>query len=353
MNTQQGENYKVEGGLVSSEKDGKSWTEPLANYDGVLWHEETVSRHHRSGGKRRRNSVFQIIELRHNNNHARNLILYNAVETKGVRALWEQSARDFNLPALRNMGDGKILRREPEDLDKSLRQLGREGKLDCILDAGPKAKDDGIPDLRPQEDLDPETIRERMADAARAFTAISANEIRPSDYRRSAPDGVSHNWDQYFKTEAPVPTGMSWQYVGETLDIRVRKSVIPYILAGIPAALFTMFVGYMVPAEPFNTVVVISLLGLLYWLWISISYRVVVTSKYVRVSRWLGPVPLFFKTIPLDEIEEIVIGQAFLSSASILVESDRRSLRVAPLSDEGAEWLSWFLRAAIVTAPEA
>lgn len=345
------DNYIIEGGLVSVEMDGESWVEPLTEYEGVLWHEETVSRH-RAGGKSRRDSTFQIIELRHGKDRDRNVNIYTSLEAKGMRPRWEAAAGAFNLPALRDTGDGKILRRESGDLNKTLRQLAHEGRLDRILDVGPQGENDDVPDMRQQHELGPQTMRARRADATNAFSPKFANEVDPSTHPRPASVSGPHRWDQHFKSGTPVPNGARWQCIGDVLDIRLRKAVFPYLLAGFPAAFFAAVVGYMVPADPFNTVTVIGSLALLYWLWVSISFRILVTPQYVKVSRWLGPIPLSRKTVPLDEIEEVLVGQAFLSSAAVLMESDSTLMQISPLSDKSADWLSWFLRAAILTAPD-
>lgn len=286
--TDYSDSYRITGGQVSVEKDDATWVEPLSNYEGVFWHQETVRRGGFAGGRHRRQDVFQIIELRHRKDRVRDVNIYTSQETAGMRARWEEAARAFNLPSLRDPGDGHIVRREAGDLGKSLRDLARAGRLSTGFD----------------------------------------------------------------KTR-PTPRGVRWNQTGEVLELSLRKAVLPYVLIALPVALFALLVGNMVPADPLNTVIAIATPALLYALWVLVSYRIRVTPQAVTVGGNLGPLPLWRRSIPLDEIEEVLTGTAFLVWPTVLVESDRATLRAGPLSDESAQWVVEYLRSAIADAPRA
>jgi hypothetical protein len=105
------DNYRIVNGQVHVKTSGKTWSKPLSSYEGVLWREE------RSGSSRRRHSyISRVIELRHGTTRAFDVNLYTSREVASVRARWEEAARAFNLPALRDLGDGNVLRREVEDI---------------------------------------------------------------------------------------------------------------------------------------------------------------------------------------------------------------------------------------------
>ena len=73
-----------------------------------------------------------IIELFHKN---RNKIapLYISTSDKNIRKIWEYYARTLGLPALL-MTDEGITTRRVEDLDKSIRQLAKEGLIENKYD---------------------------------------------------------------------------------------------------------------------------------------------------------------------------------------------------------------------------
>ncbi len=104
----------------------KDWREELANYTGVL---------QRSRRVRTKNSSYTlyIVDLIHED-ESKKINLYTDLGEGGHRAKWEAYARALELPAL-EQGQGGILRREVDDLDKSVGELIKEGKVEVDFDA--------------------------------------------------------------------------------------------------------------------------------------------------------------------------------------------------------------------------
>lgn len=97
--------------------------EPLDNYTGVRLRVLFVQ----SGLF---NKSRYIIDLYHKD--ANKIIpLYISTNSKNIRKIWEDYARQFDLPAL-SIGDRGLVQRECEDLNKSIRELANEGKLPYI-----------------------------------------------------------------------------------------------------------------------------------------------------------------------------------------------------------------------------
>ncbi len=105
----------------------KYWTEPLQRYPGVLQRTER-----RSGGKNSSSYTLHIVELHHEEKKKR-IILYESRSPNGFRKIWEDYCRQLNKPALEG-GKGNMVSRAVEDLDKSVRDLAREGKLEVDFD---------------------------------------------------------------------------------------------------------------------------------------------------------------------------------------------------------------------------
>lgn len=331
--------YTIQNGEVTVERDGKTWREPLSSYRGVLWYVVTTRRGDRSISKHRRRHTYQTVELRHSKDRDRDVNIYTSQELPGMRARWEEASRSFGLPALRDMGDGRILRREPEDFDKSLRDLAREGRLEPVFESlvseqsekrlGNVVEGQGVRSLlRPG----PYTTHARWADAMNAYNP---------DFSRSV-----------LSEDTPRPPGVRWKHMGDTLEIKVRKALLPGLLWALPIILFALFGAYIIPVDPLIKLRVIAVPWLLFLLWILIGFRIRITPQHVTVGTHLGPIPLWRRTIPLDEVEEVLIGEDVVGSAAVLVESDRASLRAGPLPDQSAQWLVHFLRQAIASAPE-
>jgi hypothetical protein len=104
----------------------KQWREPLSGYQGVLRHSRRV---------RTKNSSYTLymIDLVHPDSDRR-INLYTDTSDNGLRDKWEAFARRLSLPAL-EQGMGGMVRREAEDLDKSVGELIAEGKVEIDYDA--------------------------------------------------------------------------------------------------------------------------------------------------------------------------------------------------------------------------
>jgi hypothetical protein len=282
------DNFQIKAGKVHCEKDGVAWQEDLANYQDVYWQVKTVKRKLRAGGRHRRNDVFQILQLRHSKDHTLDVNIYTSQEEQGMRGRWQEAAIAFDLPALRDMGDGAILRREAVDIGKSLRALADEGSLTGNMN-----------------------------------------------------------------TKLPPPSGVTWYSQEDLVVVHFRKTIVPYVLVALVPVLFAVLVGFMVPADPFLTTMVIALPCVFYGLWLLISYRIKITPDTFSIYHQIGPVPLWRSRLTAEDIEDVVIGSAVLSWAAVLVEGSRKSLRMQPLSDPVAKWLAHFLRSAIASTPNS
>ncbi len=126
----------------------KHWTVPLAEYEGVLYRTET-----RSGGRSRVRHTVHVLWLWHED-FSKAVQLAETRLERGLREHWENICRTLNVPAVQMDGD-EMLKRMPEDLDKSVEELAKEQKVDIGHDApappppGLQVKDD----LRGQEIL--------------------------------------------------------------------------------------------------------------------------------------------------------------------------------------------------------
>lgn len=107
----------------------KNWVEPMHRYTGVLSRSER-----RSGGKNRSSYTLYIVELFHPDKNKR-ITLYVSRSEEGLRKKWENYARQLNKPALEGEA-GNFRKREVEDLDKSVGELVKEGKLEVNFDPG-------------------------------------------------------------------------------------------------------------------------------------------------------------------------------------------------------------------------
>lgn len=105
----------------------KQWSEVLSAFEGVLSRSE-----YHSGGKNRPSYTLYIVELRHK--EPRKVIkLYESKENFAVRTVWEDYCRKLNMPALEADG-ARFLKRDVEDLDKSVKELVRDGKVKVDFD---------------------------------------------------------------------------------------------------------------------------------------------------------------------------------------------------------------------------
>jgi len=104
------------------------WTEPLSNYDGIL--SEAV---YHSGGRNSPSYTEYILRLEHSHDKKKRVRLYCSRSREGFRARHERYAQLFGLPALLKTKDG-IEARDPEDLDKSVRERVAAGTMEVTFD---------------------------------------------------------------------------------------------------------------------------------------------------------------------------------------------------------------------------
>ncbi len=115
----------------------RAWSEPFSRYEGVLcrseWH---------SGGKNSSSYALHIVELCHPDKKNR-IRLYSSRSDEGLRKIWEGYCRALNLPALEGEGSNRVVR-AVEDLDKSVRDLVREGKMTVEFDPAKQPPPQGL-----------------------------------------------------------------------------------------------------------------------------------------------------------------------------------------------------------------
>ncbi len=99
------------------------WQEPLDRYKGIM----ARSEYHR-GTKNRASHTLYIVELFHDDKKKK-IRLYESRSDENFRDIWKDYARKLNLPALEKEGE-KMIVREVEDLNKSVRELAVEDKID-------------------------------------------------------------------------------------------------------------------------------------------------------------------------------------------------------------------------------
>ena len=105
------------------------WTEPLRQYAGVLKMEET-----RGGGAGARTTTYTVYVLKlHHRDREKRITLYESAAESGLRARWERYASSLNLPAIEETDEG-FVSRDVEDLDKSVRELFKEKKIEIDFD---------------------------------------------------------------------------------------------------------------------------------------------------------------------------------------------------------------------------
>lgn len=105
----------------------RSWSEPLHNYRGVL--KRSDFQEGRTGD---RSSMLYIVELNHEAKPKR-VPLYQSKSDEGLRARWEACCQQLGLAGLEEDG-GEIRVRPVADVNKSVRELAAEGKVDVAFD---------------------------------------------------------------------------------------------------------------------------------------------------------------------------------------------------------------------------
>ena len=103
-----------------------TWSLPYKAFKGVLYREELRRRRNTGSG------IFQVIELLHEKRN-RCVLLYVCRTAEVPRDRWEGYARRLGLPAL-EIGTEGINARAAGDLDKSLKDLAAEGKVNAAFD---------------------------------------------------------------------------------------------------------------------------------------------------------------------------------------------------------------------------
>ena len=105
----------------------KQWTARLSDFTGV----RSRSEYH-SGGKNNPSYTLYIVELLHPE-PKKAVRLYESRMDLCIRGIWENACRVLNLPAVEGEGSN-LVTRAVEDLDKSVKDLAREGKLHVDFD---------------------------------------------------------------------------------------------------------------------------------------------------------------------------------------------------------------------------
>ncbi len=105
----------------------RQWTAPLCSFAGVRYRSE-----YHSGGKNSPSYTLYIVELAHED-CKQAVRLYESRSEAGVRGIWEDACRALNLPAVEGEGSN-VVTRAVEDLDKSVKELAEEGRLQVDFD---------------------------------------------------------------------------------------------------------------------------------------------------------------------------------------------------------------------------
>jgi hypothetical protein len=105
----------------------RQWAERLDAYEGVLSRSE-----YHPGSKNSPSYTLYIVEMKHRE-RAKTVRLYESRSDIGFRAVWEDYCRQLNMPAV-EMDGSRTVKRGAADLDKSVRDLVKEGKLKVEFD---------------------------------------------------------------------------------------------------------------------------------------------------------------------------------------------------------------------------
>ncbi|RYH07610.1 hypothetical protein [Tropicimonas sp. IMCC6043] len=116
----------VQGGVVHFDDGQDDWSEPVRNFDGVLWRVERAARD--------KTGIWNILMLVHRTDPKRTITLYRSQSDYGMRRRWSEMALALDLPALRDTGNGKVTRLEVEDLTRSARERARQGRMAYFFD---------------------------------------------------------------------------------------------------------------------------------------------------------------------------------------------------------------------------
>lgn len=105
----------------------RQWSEALTAFPGIRYRSE-----YHSGGENSPSYTLYIVELVHAD-PKKAVRLYEARAEVGVRGIWEDACRTLNRPAVEGEGASLVIR-AVEDLNKSVKELAREGKLHVEID---------------------------------------------------------------------------------------------------------------------------------------------------------------------------------------------------------------------------
>ncbi len=269
----------------------ESWSLPYAAYRGVLHREHVVRRRNSSS------TTYQIVEL-HHDDPEKTLPLSVEATAEIPRGLWEGYARALDLPALERSG-GRLVGRAAADLDKSMRTLAAEGKVEQRFD----------PDARP-------------------------------------PQGIS------IAHEAAAD-----QIGGERLRVTVTTGRVPlWVLALFAVLAAVVFAAAVAVAESLGMAAIPAAVFLVVVVVFRFDRRnprqIVITRKAVAlIDAWQGT-SAKGKSLKLDEIESVTIRAARPSSRGrLVIAADKGSLILgAGLPRPALDWLADYLTAAVTTA---
>lgn len=272
--------YTLDSSMVVCETADGTWTEAIDHYQSVYWYTET-----RRSGKNR--NTYQVVELRHGSDHERNVRLVDTTRRGDVRRKWESFARAVHLPATKDLGGGKILRREPEDLDLSIRQLVEKGSL--------------------IDDFDPD---------------------------RAVPAGI--RWHQRDGRLVAKVRRASLFYL---------FIIVVVLILGVFVAITTEgdLMAVTFAACVLLVVVAVALLHS--------HHLEIAGSDLRLSGRLLGVPYWFSRQIPLDRIEGVYARHPTGLLSMLVIESDERAMGLGPVTAGAGQWLEKFLITAIANAP--
>lgn len=110
---------------------GSEWREPLAAYDGIRWRQdERVANSDNERHDKSNVTTIQRVELAHADGDKIVPLFAGTVDDAAARQEWERFARATGLPAI-DARDVTQTVRAAEDIDKSVKELAAEGKIDA------------------------------------------------------------------------------------------------------------------------------------------------------------------------------------------------------------------------------
>lgn len=236
-----------------------------------------------------------IIDLQHPN-EAKTIPLYISNEGNGAAKKWEEYARQLQMPAIFNTADG-IIEIPPEDIQKSLPTLIKEGKInidDRNLYKVP-------PSFKIVEDADSCQVDPQIRDSA--FSLFSAVVC--------------------------ICAFFSIAFFGFILSTRIPSFT---IFSYLPMVIITTFLFVLVPTSLFFR-----------------KKRLIVTRNGIRIkSRWIF-FPSFGFLIPSEKIESInVIHNSYDFKYSLVIGADGQTTHIGRgLPKEDLDWLHNFINAQV------